>query len=327
MKIYVGGLNAETREAPGSTKTFTSRISQSGFDVVHNIEEADLFICIDFLEESYKKALENDFVPQKSLLICFEPLVVWPKNELMSKESYFSLVLRIGRSKMEHLNAYRWPQQWEAARFKVLNSHQRINRVVLINGNKLSLIKGEHYSLRRSCASKIEKIDLYGTSWDLSFLTKLKCLFGALKICVGGRILPHISGLSGFFAGYPQWKGAPRDKLETMQRYRISLVIENSCEFLTEKLFDSLFAGCIPIYVGPDIGDFGIPRELVVQVEPNVDAIRKGIETASGLDYEKWRIACLEWLNLAEVQIQWSADSVYDEIIEKIKNFAYSDLS
>ena len=324
-RIFIGGLNAESFEAPDSSKSFVSRISAGGFHVVDNIEDAELFVCVDFSEESFEKALQHGLVPKKSVLICFEPLVVWPKNTLKSKDNFFSLIIRIGRSKNEYSDAICWPQQWNLDRFKILSSHQRSDQVVLINGNKLSLIKGELYSLRRQCISKIKEIDVYGTSWDISFLKKSKW-FGALIICIGGKKYPRISSLSGFFKKYPQWKGTPKDKLLVMRDYKISLVIENSSEFLTEKLFDSFFAGCIPVYVGPDISDFGIPRELVVQVEPNIDDISKGIEDARKMDYERWSIACGEWLASPQVKSQWSVDSVFEEIIEKIKNFVSLDI-
>ncbi len=56
------------------------------------------------------------------------------------------------------------------------------------------------------------------------------------------------------------------DKLETLSNYRFSLCFEN-CVFpgyITEKIFDSFFAGCIPVYYGaPDIAEF-IPKETFV---------------------------------------------------------------
>jgi hypothetical protein len=59
-----------------------------------------------------------------------------------------------------------------------------------------------------------------------------------------------------------KFKNSPcecKDKLLTMSHYRFSLCFEN-CIFpgyVTEKIFDSFFAGAVPVYYGaPDIGDF-----------------------------------------------------------------------
>lgn len=69
-----------------------------------------------------------------------------------------------------------------------------------------------------------------------------------------------------------------KTKLETISRYRFTLALENSIcrDYVTEKFFDPLLAGSIPVYVGaPNIeefapgnncfinaGDFADPREL-----------------------------------------------------------------
>ena len=56
------------------------------------------------------------------------------------------------------------------------------------------------------------------------------------------------------------------DKLKAMADFRFALCFEN-CVFpgyVTEKIFDCFFAGCIPVYWGaPDIGDF-VPVETFV---------------------------------------------------------------
>ncbi|KAJ6707818.1 ALPHA- 13 -FUCOSYLTRANSFERASE [Salix viminalis] len=49
------------------------------------------------------------------------------------------------------------------------------------------------------------------------------------------------------------------DKVETLKRYKFSLAFENSNEedYVTEKFFQSLVAGTIPVVIGaPNIQDF-----------------------------------------------------------------------
>lgn len=61
-------------------------------------------------------------------------------------------------------------------------------------------------------------------------------------------------------------KGPIEDKMITLRNYKFSLCFENA-EFegyVTEKIFDSLFAGCIPIYLGaPDIKDY-VPENVFI---------------------------------------------------------------
>lgn len=60
--------------------------------------------------------------------------------------------------------------------------------------------------------------------------------------------------------------GAVDDKILIMQKYRFALCFEN-CVFpgyVTEKIFDCFFSGCIPIYYGaPDISEF-VPQESFI---------------------------------------------------------------
>ncbi|MGC8604542.1 MAG: glycosyltransferase family 10 domain-containing protein, partial [Desulfomonilaceae bacterium] len=56
------------------------------------------------------------------------------------------------------------------------------------------------------------------------------------------------------------------NKIRTLGKFRFNLVFEN-CIFpgyLTEKIFDAMLAGTVPIYLGaPDIQDF-VPKECFV---------------------------------------------------------------
>ena len=55
------------------------------------------------------------------------------------------------------------------------------------------------------------------------------------------------------------WRGSPDDKFPVLQQYKFSICFENAIfsGWITEKIIDSLLAGCIPIYFGaPDVTDF-----------------------------------------------------------------------
>ena len=86
---------------------------------------------------------------------------------------------------------------------------------------------------------------LFGTGWERKIYGVPDTYDLALRTCVGGPV---------------------DDKIAAMSRYRFSLCFEN-CIFpgyVTEKIFDCFFAGCIPVYYGaPDITDF-VPLECFV---------------------------------------------------------------
>jgi hypothetical protein len=66
---------------------------------------------------------------------------------------------------------------------------------------------------------------------------------------------------------YPSYKGVVAHKKPVMEQYFFSICYENAKDisgYITEKLFDSFFAGCVPIYWGANnIADF-IPENCFI---------------------------------------------------------------
>ena len=61
-------------------------------------------------------------------------------------------------------------------------------------------------------------------------------------------------------------KGVCKDKFETLCQYKFSLVVENSNDYVSEKLFDSLAAKCLTFYIGPDLKKMGYNPDLAIEV-------------------------------------------------------------
>ena len=72
------------------------------------------------------------------------------------------------------------------------------------------------------------------------------------------------------FRNTPQPKGAGRQfKLETMARHKFSIAFENASEtdYVTEKFYDPLIEGSIPVYLGaPDIEEFTPGEKCFINV-------------------------------------------------------------
>lgn len=78
--------------------------------------------------------------------------------------------------------------------------------------------------------------DLYGFGWDRALFADLDAT--SIKACYRGPVV---------------------DKIQTMRSYRFALCFENAVfpGYVTEKIFDAMYAGCIPVYYGaPDIGNY-----------------------------------------------------------------------
>ena len=81
---------------------------------------------------------------------------------------------------------------------------------------------------------------------------------------------------------YDNYLGKVEDKIATLSGYKYSLVVENSNEYLSEKLVDVLLAGTFPLYVGPDLESFGLPSDVAITAKPTVEAISMAITQIEG---------------------------------------------
>jgi len=136
--------------------------------------------------------------------------------------------------------------------------------LVNISANKLTRHPRELYSARRATIRHFERMrpddfDLYGVGWDR-------------PANLVERIVPPA------WRRYPSYRGTVRNKWDVFPRYRFSVCYENIRDepgYVTEKVFDSMRAGCVPIYWGAsnitdyvdagtiiDRRQFGSDREL-----------------------------------------------------------------
>lgn len=319
--VFIGGINAVTPEAPGSSQNFVNRLIAQGFNLTLNPDFAEYFICVDHSTSDLRSARRVGITRERSVLIRNEPTVVSPENRDSVVRKEYSLIIDIGRPSSISKNTLPWPQQWPSVASERVEVNHRKNRVVLINANKISFLPGELYSLRRASLLKFDSIDLFGQGWDMSFSEKLKHYLSNLWIALKSGQLPNFSGGKHFFRKSSNWKGAPADKREVAKIYKFALVIENSEELITEKFFDALFSGCIPVYVGPKLEEFAIPRRLYVQAEGNLDSIELAIESVKKMDYTEWALDKDDWLSRENVKSTWSADSINKRIASEIERF------
>jgi hypothetical protein len=287
----------------------------------HTPEGSDpgVYVFLDFDNDPSEKLPKND-VRAPAVLVRQEPSVVRPQNYRADYLKHMSLVIDVGRSPFASKSRINWPQRWTLEHLESPNvsSSERIDRFAIINANKMSFVKGELYSLRRIAAQKSSDIDVWGFDWDMPWFRRATKAFEELLIPLkhGFGIKP--TAIKGWFKAPLSFMGTSKDKLSTLASYKYALVIENSIEYMSEKLFDSLFAGTFPIYVGPNPVDFGMPEFVAIHAKPDVDSIMKAIEQARTIDLDAWRASVLAWLNSDGIEQAWSGPFVTQQIIDKI---------
>ena len=278
-----------------------------------------VYVFLDFDNDPSEKLPKIDGTAT-AVLIRQEPRVVRPQNFRPDYLKRVSMVIDVGRSPLVSRSRMNWPQRWTLKHLespKIAGS-ERIDRFAIINANKMSFVEGELYSLRRLAAQKSSDIDVWGFDWDMTWFRRAARAFEEILIPLkhGFDIKP--SAIRGWFKKPLSFMGTSEDKLLTLASYKYSLVIENSIEYMSEKLFDSLFAGTFPIYVGPNPVDFGMPEFVAIHSKPDINSILKAIQQARTVNLDAWRASVLAWLKSDGVEKAWSGPSVTQQIIDKI---------
>ena len=147
-----------------------------------------------------------------------------------------------------------WPIPYDDVLMPYWKNERRMKRIVVINGSHNPLDKNrELYSLRIKVMAELSKfsiVDLYGIGWDKWWSRE-------------AMWLPYWRNRRKIVSIY---KGKCASKFEVLQNYEFCLCFENMLMdgYITEKIFDCLYAGTIPLYLGaPDILKY-IPKNVFV---------------------------------------------------------------
>jgi hypothetical protein len=145
------------------------------------------------------------------------------------------------------LRKFYWPIPYLGVLEPFWNNRERQKRIVVINGSHNPKARaGELYSARINAMVELAKfgiVDLYGRGWDRWWSRS-------------ALWWPYWSNIKTLLSIY---KGACHSKYEVLQHYDFCLCFENMemSGWITEKIFDCLYAGTIPLYLGaPDISKY-----------------------------------------------------------------------
>lgn len=310
MRILFTGKNYSQGLKDLDPSSLAGAAQSLGFEMVDSIEDKpDTVICVDFDKSALSVIHQARSKGINTVLVVNEPEVVIPQHAQSRIRKKFDLILEVGRPWAKP--KLKWPQTW----LPVSDNSERLNRVVLVNADKWSFMRGQHYWLRAAAASKIETVDVFGFGWERPLFVRLSHRLFELLRTISSRSVPNFQGFTKILAKPNSYKGSISNKNIAMSIYKVALVVENSSEFLTEKLFDAWFAGCIPVYLGPPVEAFGIPEHLIVPVkELNVHGVRKALDEALAKNREAFIQDLNEFL-ASEDAAKWKANAALKAIL------------
>ena len=233
--------------------------STVGFDLsTHDVNHPDESKFIIY-SDNMPKVLPNIRDRHKSYIILSESEFIMPENFDTAKHSSFRRVFTwhdqlVDNDRYVKVNfAHAFPQRIE-------KTDVREGLCVLIAGNKKAspdlskeILDLDLYKERERTIRWFEKyhpngLDLYGVGWD-------RYCFAGPKIIRALNRVPSLSRMYQSITGqkYSSYRGPVKDKISVMKNYKYSICYENARDipgYITEKIFDSFFAGCVPIYWG-----------------------------------------------------------------------------
>jgi hypothetical protein len=231
---------------------------------LENFDAAIFFDHPTFLNQYYRRLRQ---MPGKKLyLFLFENPANRPDNYWRWNHRHFEKVFTWDP---EWVDDKKYVKMWLPVRIPdsfAIDRSEKTKLCVTIVSQKYSGHQAELYSERVRAIRWFERehpseFDLFGLNWDrLYFPGKLSRLNLFLQ-----RFYAEFPS-AAHVRRFPSFRGPVKSKNAVMRGYKFAIAYENAAfpGYVTEKIFDAFFAGCVPIYAGaPDVIDY-IPPETFI---------------------------------------------------------------
>jgi hypothetical protein len=351
LKVFIDGSTNIN-----SSKDYFGQFENQLFRILHasgllptNIEDADLFISVNHSNQAYKKYKSLGREKIKAILIRSEPIAVFPAQYTKRIVNKYDFVITLGQKEeilknhyyVEHPYSYLPNPNLQMTKgsnvknilvseafnknFDLISWNKREIIVSMIASNKVSCIKDNNYDLRRSYARVLRAhfLRVYGDLWGASFCERLKHRLAVLLFSVKNLTFPNINSIYGeFFRKYTTYYGPVDDKHVIIKDSKFSLVVENSNQYISEKIFDAMMCGSIPIYFGPNLDDLGIPgKDIAVLYKGPAEKLEDYIMNLTDTDIENYLSSIRKFLQSENFIDVWLEETVYRKIANKIISF------
>jgi len=197
------------------------------------------------------------------------------------------------------------PRPWHISEISILKSGWRFSL-----GNLLGMWRCDKCSERRRLARFAEKhfsesLDIYGANWD------------GLKSGWFRRFWPD--------KPYACAKGFTKvAKLDLLSRYRFTFCFENYASdegYISEKIFDALYSGSVPIYLGEENICKYIPQGCFINASKlnNYTSLFHEIISMDSQRWETYRESARDYLKSREIQ-KFQSEAYGKAFVEVFKN-------
>jgi hypothetical protein len=287
-----------------------------------DMARADQVLLFNYDAGFYDQCRRAGLGKQQLVLFAFEPRVVIPEQYGKKIWDQFGKVFTHRDDLVDNQRIFKLRYPMGKPISDKVPGYKRRKFLTLINANKYSYVSNQLYSYRRRAIRYFENFpdfDLYGRGW------------GKGSSAVAPRQLP-LKVLAGHpFAvardlldtkPYSSFRGSVDDKYKALEEYRFSLCFENeknSPGYITEKLFDCLIAGTVPVYLGaPNIADY-VPSECFIDMRDFRDfsELRQHLLQMPEAEFMKYQSAGQKFLRSGNFK-SWQPESVFKQVAKDL---------
>lgn len=265
------------------------------------------------------------------ILVLFEPEVVEPQLYRPQIQKYFDLIIPISPWRAKDLALDNWVFfPWDKEFSPVSPFKKRKEGIVVVNANKFSSSIHSNYGLRRRAVNTLQNYgidyDLFGFDWEFTKTEEINArLVGLKKSILNFRPFSLRETFGSMLDPRVTPKGHNPNLLEILTNRDFNLVIENQSDYVSEKLFNSLLAGCIPIYVGPSLRVY-LPEFVSCVFHLSSEQVTDGKHLTSILSdkeqiMEKKHNISRLLLNEKDSFKNFNSNNVWNKVSEIIVNF------
>ena len=261
----------------GPWSKFWNELKCPDFEIVSMLEQPEFMVFNNINWRNVFHLFRN--ADSKKYLVVWEPKVSnWMNYTPIIRRQFDLVILFSAKWKIHGEEAtFLWPQNDQ---IRSISKKQRKNSAVMICSHKMSFLRRELYSQRIASMRQLGKhVEVYGYGWHRTFTQSIKEFIKSFI-----KAFPHLAiskvilNLHNIFFFPENYKGITDDKLQCLEQYKYAIVIENSPDYVSEKLIDAIQAGCIPLYVGPSLREFQIPEAVAKVVDLEKTTIKDALE-------------------------------------------------
>jgi hypothetical protein len=286
---------------------------------------ANAFLAFNCQPSATAAAIRHGISKARRVRLVMEPRVTAPDLYLPSEGDLFGLTISTSPNWTRELGGVYipWPQRLGV--FPKRSEVRRSYLLGLVAGNKQSSISGSQYQLRRRVIREAEKMNLPilvgGYEWGATRRQLVnRFARSAIKAATCGH-RPRIFSCSRSLLVRPKaCAGIVDDVAQVYDQARFALVIENSPDYVSEKLVDAIRTGSAPIYVGPELREFGFPDGLAIRVEANPKAVLKAALETCDEEVGHLRAAGRRWLASSSAR-SMSTERVFTDLARILDNY------